>query len=62
MASALTGANLRAVEVDEVVLVGGSSRLLNLRARLASLLQRERILFTVDPDMAVALGAASVVD
>jgi molecular chaperone DnaK (HSP70) len=70
----LERANLSPQEVDEVVLVGGSSRL----KRVSELLQEaffspssqpndgrragKGIRHTVDPDLAVAMGAALVVD
>jgi molecular chaperone HscA len=58
---ALRDAGLKAGEVDGVVLVGGSTRLLQVRAAVAQLFGREA--FTgIDPDQAVALGAAIQAD
>lgn len=57
----LAAADLSVDEVDEVVLVGGSSRLRRVRALLASMFKRP-LRDTVDPDLAVAVGAAMVVD
>lgn len=57
----LEHANVRVSEVDEVVLVGGSSRLLRVRVLLEELFQKQ-LRNTVDPDLAVAFGAALVVD
>ena len=54
---ALARANVEPSEVDEVVLVGGSSRLPRVRKMLQVTLQRDRLRGTVDPDLAVALGA-----
>jgi len=58
---ALRDAGLRPAEVDGVVLVGGSTRLLQVRRAVAELFGREP--FTgIDPDKAVALGAAIQAD
>ena len=59
---ALDHANLEVGEVNELVLVGGSSRLPLVREKLMDHFKRHRLLHTVDPDLAVAIGAASVVD
>ena len=56
---ALENANVRIHEVDELVLVGGSSRLLGVRERLKKLFEGRELRTTVDPDLAVALGAAA---
>ena len=55
---ALENANVRADEVDELVLVGGSSRLPGVRETLRAYFGGRELRFTVDPDLAVALGAA----
>jgi len=62
--TALSAAGLRREEVDEVVLVGGCSRLLGVRDALAHYfgVTREELRWSVDPDTAVAVGAATVVD
>jgi molecular chaperone DnaK (HSP70) len=60
--AALSNANLSPQEVDEVVLVGGSSRLPRVRELLSAALHKPRLHHTVDPDLAVAMGAASMVD
>ncbi|TYZ58051.1 hypothetical protein PybrP1_012704 [[Pythium] brassicae (nom. inval.)] len=49
-------------EVDAVVLVGGSSRIPWVRASLTALFGGRAPLATIDPDVAVAYGAARVVD
>jgi molecular chaperone DnaK (HSP70) len=56
---ALENANVKAGEVDELVLVGGSSRLLAVRRRLQAHFGGRELRTTVDPDLAVALGAAA---
>jgi molecular chaperone DnaK (HSP70) len=45
--------------VDEVVLVGGSSRLPMVRARLREVFGGRELRSSVDPDLAVAIGAAA---
>ena len=55
---ALENANVRAEEVDELVLVGGSSRLPGVRDTLRAYFGGRELRSTVDPDLAVALGAA----
>jgi molecular chaperone HscA len=58
---ALRDAGLKASEVDGVVLVGGSTRLLQVRRAVAKLFGREP--YTgINPDEAVALGAAIQAD
>jgi molecular chaperone DnaK (HSP70) len=56
---ALEGASVAPGEVDEVVLVGGSSRLPMVRARLRDLFGGRELRSSVDPDLAVAIGAAA---
>ncbi|NML16101.1 Fe-S protein assembly chaperone HscA [Azohydromonas caseinilytica] len=58
---ALRDAKLRPDEVDGVVLVGGSTRLLQVRAAVGELFGRQP-LTDIDPDQAVALGAALQAD
>ena len=55
---ALEAANVQKHEINEIVLVGGSSRLPGVRQRLAKYFNKEQLMYTVDPDLAVALGAA----
>ncbi len=58
---ALRDAGLRPAEVDGVVLVGGSTRMLQVREAVADYFGREP--YTgIDPDEAVALGAAIQAD
>ena len=56
---ALEGASVAPEEVDEVVLVGGSSRLPMVRARLREVFGGRELRSSVDPDLAVAIGAAA---
>ncbi|MEO0663455.1 MAG: Hsp70 family protein, partial [Planctomycetota bacterium] len=57
-AAALGDANLSASDVDEVVLVGGSTRIPLVRARVAEYFGRTPHT-ELDPDQVVALGAAA---
>jgi molecular chaperone HscA len=58
---ALRDAKLKAGDVDGVVLVGGSTRMLQVRAAVSTLFGREP--YTgIDPDQAVAIGAAIQAD
>jgi molecular chaperone DnaK (HSP70) len=45
-------------EIDDVVLVGGSSRLEAVRQRLSRTFGGRDVRHTVDPDTAIAVGAA----
>lgn len=49
-------------EIDAVVLVGGSSRIPWVREHLAAMFDGRAPLSDIDPDVAVAYGAARVVD
>jgi molecular chaperone HscA len=58
---ALRDSKLRPQEVDGVVMVGGSTRLLQVRAEIEKLFGKPP-LTDIDPDQAVALGAALQAD
>jgi molecular chaperone HscA len=58
---ALRDAGLKAAEVDEVVLVGGSTRVPAVRAQVEAFFGRAP-LADIDPDQVVALGAALQAD
>ena len=47
-------------EIDEVVLVGGTSRLLKLRDMISEFFGGKELNIKIDPDVAVAYGAALV--
>ena len=54
---ALRDAKLTRKDIDQILLVGGSTRIPKVRELIANLMNREPIL-SVDPDKAIALGAA----
>lgn len=58
---ALKDANLRVEEVQNVILVGGSTRVPSVKAAVAQFFQREPF-DKIDPDLVVALGAAVQAD
>lgn len=49
-------------EIDAVVLVGGSSRIPWVRESLKTMFNGRAPLFNIDPDVAVAYGAARTLD
>ncbi|GET90236.1 heat shock protein 70, putative [Leishmania tarentolae] len=55
---ALQDAGMKVEDVDEVVLVGGSSRIPKLNDMLRAFFKKERLCNSVHPDEAVAIGAA----
>lgn len=59
---ALLDAGVQASEIDEVVLVGGSTRLPQVSAQLKSIFKASQINNSLDPDEVVALGAAIEAD
>lgn len=58
---ALHDAKLKMEAIDEIVMVGGSSRLPNIRQAVSTLFDKE-ILCSIDPDKAIAIGAAIQAD
>ena len=58
MESALREAKLQREAIDEIVLVGGSTRIPLVRQRVAEFFGKEPLTAAVNPDEAIALGAA----
>jgi len=58
MEKAIREASLSPEAIDEVVLVGGSTRIPLVRERVADLVGKEPLTTAVNPDEAVAMGAA----
>lgn len=54
--------NLKKEEIDEVVMVGGTTRMPQIRELVRVELGKERLNTHIDPDLTVAYGAASVID
>ena len=54
----LKDADVNKEDVDEVVLIGGSTRIPKIRNMLKNLFRDSRVNFTINPDEAVACGAA----
>jgi molecular chaperone DnaK (HSP70) len=54
--------NLQKEEIDEVVMVGGTTRMPQVRELVRKELDKERLNTHIDPDLTVAYGAASVLD
>jgi heat shock 70kDa protein 1/2/6/8 len=55
---ALEDAKLNKGEIDEIVMVGGSSRIPQIQKLLGDFFDEKKINFTINPDEAVAYGAA----
>ena len=62
MLDTLAAGMLTAADVDEVVLVGGSSRIPLVREHLKRTLNKQKLNTEIDPDVTVAIGAASILD
>ena len=58
VATALHGGGVTVEEVDDVVMVGGSSRLVAVRERVREMFGDKVVTRAVDPDTAIAVGAA----
>ena len=54
----LKEAKLEKDDVDEVVLIGGSTRIPKVRSMLKNMFKKSRVNHTINPDEAVACGAA----
>jgi hypothetical protein len=54
--------NLQKEEIDEVVMVGGTTRMPQIRELVRKELDKEKLNTHIDPDLTVAYGAASVLD
>mmetsp|Transcript_24535 Transcript_24535/g.52030 ORF Transcript_24535/g.52030 Transcript_24535/m.52030 type:complete len:653 (+) Transcript_24535:269-2227(+) len=54
--------DLQKEEIDEVVMVGGTTRMPQIRELVRVELEKERLNTHIDPDLTVAYGAASVID
>jgi heat shock 70kDa protein 1/2/6/8 len=55
---ALADANLKKQQIDEIVMVGGSTRIPQIQNLVAIFFNDKKINFTINPDEAVAYGAA----
>jgi molecular chaperone DnaK (HSP70) len=56
----LEGSGLEASDIDEAVLVGGTSRMPRVRSDLKQRLELDKLNTHIDPDVTVAFGAATV--
>ncbi|KAL7536873.1 hypothetical protein ACHAXR_007455 [Thalassiosira sp. AJA248-18] len=54
--------DLQKEEIDEVVMVGGTTRMPQIRELVRVQMEKERLNTHIDPDLTVAYGAASVID
>ena len=54
--------DLRKEEIDEVVMVGGTTRMPQIRELVRKGLEKDHLNTHIDPDITVAYGAASVID
>lgn len=58
----LNDLDLKSDEIDEVVMVGGTTRMPQIRQMVQESLGVESLNTSIDPDLTVAYGAASVID
>jgi len=58
----LENASMKTTEIDEVVMVGGSSRIPRIREAVSEFFGGLTLRESINPDLAVAIGAASIVD
>ena len=54
--------NLEKEEIDEVVMVGGTTRMPQIQALVKEELAQDSLNTHIDPDLTVAYGAASAID
>jgi heat shock protein 5 len=57
----LKGLEMSIEDIDEIVLVGGSTRIPRIKQQLKSYFRKE-LNDHIDPDITVAYGAASILD
>ncbi|GMH91927.1 hypothetical protein TrVE_jg981 [Triparma verrucosa] len=53
---------LQPEDIDEVVMVGGTSRMPKIRELVKEVLKKEKLNVEIDPDVTVAFGCAEVID
>ena len=53
---------MRIADVDDVVLVGGATRMPQIRRMLENMFSPERLNFDLNPDVTIAYGAANIED
>lgn len=58
----LDSLSMRVEDIDEVVLVGGTTRIPRIKDMLRELFGASKINDKIDPDLTIAIGAASVID
>ena len=54
---AMSDAGLQKSQIDEIILVGGSSRLLKMQEMLSEYFEGKQLNKSINPDEAVAIGA-----
>lgn len=54
--------NLNVNDIDEIVMVGGTTRMPHIRTLVKSYMKTNHLNIDIDPDITIAYGAASVID
>ena len=54
--------DMTAKDIDEVVMVGGTTKMPNIRKIVQNKMLVDSLNTSIDPDLTVAYGAASVID